>query len=352
MVHGSIRIGLLTPGAGPAGIWTPSAQASAVLAVAEINETGGLLGRQVELILGNGGSTAREAASAALDLVELDEVQAIVALLPSFARWPVSKAIDSRIPFVYTPQFEGFESDPSVVTVGETSEELLRPGIAWLGEHKNASRYYLLGNDYIWPRSTLATARRLIRGMGGAVVGERILPFGFSDYEPLLEEIRRSGADVVMPYLLGYEALGFDRAFVEAGLDHHVLRFTSAIDETVLCALGPDCTQNLYVTSAYFSSLRSRNNDAFLERYHGSFGTCPPPTNGFGQSCYEGIHCLAGLASASGALDPNDIQRRVGRAMQERTARGYDSTAVAGAPKPVHLATVDGIEFRVIERIT
>lgn len=352
MWQGAIKIGLLTPGEGPAGIWTPSAQASAILAVAEINEAGGLLGRQVDLIIGDGGSTACEAASAAMDLVELDEVDAIVALLPSFARWPVSNAVGSRVPFIYTPQFEGYESNPSVVTVGETSEELLKPGLAWLGEHKHARRYYLLGNDYIWPRSTLATARRLIRDMGAEVVGERILPFGFSDYEPLLEEIRRSKADVVMPYLLGYEALGFDRAFVEAGLDSRMLRFTSAIDETVLYALGPDCTQNLFVTSAYFSTLRSRNNDAFLERYHGSFGSSPPPTNGFGQSCYEGIHCLAALVSACGAFDPHHIQRRVGHAMQERTARGFDRTAVAGAPKPVHLATVDGVEFQVIEGIS
>ena len=349
MKTSAIRIGLLTPGEGPAGIWSPSAQASALLAVAEINEAGGLLNREVELVLKDGGNTARDATLAAEDLVDLDEADAVVALLPSFARGPVSQAIGARVPFIYTPQFEGFESDASVVTVGETSDELLRPGLAWLCEHKSTQRFYLLGNDYIWPRSTLATARRIIRDMGACVVGERILPFGFTDYGPVLEEIRRTRADAIMPYLLGYEALGFNRAFVEAGLDKHVLRFSSAFDETVLYALGPDCTENIFVTSAYFSSLRSRNNDRFLERYHESFGESPPPTNGFGQSCYEGVHCLAALVAATGDLDPRDLQQRVGRTIQGRTARGFDMTAVAGGTRPVHLATVDGMEFRIID---
>ncbi len=345
----AIRIGLLTPGDGPAGIWSPSAQASAVLAVAEINETGGLLNRQVELVLKDGGTTGREAALAAEDLIDLDGADAVVALLPSFARGSVARAIGGRVPFIYTPQFEGFESDASVVTVGETSDELLKPGLAWLCEHKSARRFYLLGNDYIWPRSTLATARRIIHDLGSSVVGERILPFGFTDYAPVLAEIRRSGADVIMPYLLGYEALGFNRAFVDAGLDKHVLRFSSAFDETVLYALGPDCTENMFVTSAYFSSLRSRNNERFLERYHASFGESPPPTNGFGQSCYEGVHCLAALVEATGDLDPRFLQQRVGKTMQDRTARGFETAAVAGGTRPVLLATVDGMDFRIID---
>jgi len=103
-------------------------------------------------------------------------------------------------------------------------------------------------------------------------------------------------------WLLGHEAVVFNRAFAAAGLASRILRFSTAIDETILYAIGETCTENLYVASAYFSSLRSRNNDAFLERYHSCFGDSPPPANGFGESLYEGVHCLAGLVAAASAV--------------------------------------------------
>ncbi|MBS0517348.1 MAG: substrate-binding domain-containing protein [Proteobacteria bacterium] len=343
-----IRIGLLTSLEGPAGIWAPSAEASAVMAIAEINAAGGLLGQELDLVISNAGSTGADAAEAAEAAMDIERVDAIVAMVPSYARKPVSRAVRGRVPFVYTPQFEGDEHDSGVLTVGETSDELLGPGIEWLSRGKGTRRYYLVGNDYVWPRATFAKAKRMIRDAGGLVVGESILPFGFEDYDAILDAIRRTRADVVMPYLLGYEAIGFNRAFAEAGLARHCVRFTSGIDETILYAIGPKATEDFYATSAYFSTLRSRNNDAFLERYHDSFGDTPPPINAFGQSCYEGIHCLASLVTAAGALQPPALRRRVGRALQSRTARGTDVTAVAGISRPIHLATVEDCAFRVI----
>ncbi len=74
-----------------------------------------------------------------------------------------------------------------------------------------------------------------------------------------------------------------------------MLRFSSAIDETVAYGLDAHETENLYAASSYYASIRSRNNGAFLERYHTAFGDSPPPVNAFGESCYEGIYSLAAL---------------------------------------------------------
>jgi urea transport system substrate-binding protein len=344
-----IQVGLLIPQEGPSGIWAPSCELNAVLAVAEINHMGGLLGHDLELIVVNAGQSARSAAEATADALDITGVDALVAMVPSYARGAVSRCIKGRVPFVYTPQFEGYESDPSVVTVGETAEELLRPGLFWLTENKAARRFYLIGNDYVWPRVTFAAARQMIKDMGGCVVGEKILPFGFDDYESVLTEIRSTHADVVLPYLLGYEAIVFNRAFAACGLAHSMLRFTSAIDETIVYAIGPESTENLYVTSAYFASLRSRNNDLFLEGYHTAFGDTPPPVNSFGQSCYEGIHCLAGLVRSAEALRVPDIRKGVGRAIQGRTARGFEAQAAAGGRHPIHFAAVEGCDFNVMQ---
>nr|WP_234903588.1 ABC transporter substrate-binding protein [Agrobacterium vitis] len=170
MTRKILKIGVLIPRSGPAGIWAPSCEASAILAASEINATGGLLGRDIELIVRDAGSTDRSAVEAAASAVSLDLVEAVVAMVPSSARQPIRHVVQGRIPFVYTPQFEGEEYHPGIITIGETAAELLNPAIEWLVQEKNASRFFLLGNDYIWPQRSMAEARRLISGSGGRVL--------------------------------------------------------------------------------------------------------------------------------------------------------------------------------------
>ena len=343
-----IRIGLLIAQSGPSGIWAPSAEACSTLAVEEINASCGLLGREVELVVIDAGQSKASAAAAVDHSILFDMVDAVVGMVPSFQRASVSAAIGGRVPFVYTPQYEGLETDRAIVTVGETSGELLEPGIRWLCEHRGAERFYLVGNDYIWPRETLRTARGIIRDTGARVVGERIVPFGFDDYEMIFDEIRASRADVVIPYFLGAEAVSFNRSFAEVGLASRTLRFSSAVDETVVYGIGAEATENLYLSSGYFASLNSRNNQSFLERYHTRFGETPPPANAFGQSCYEGIHCLLALAEAADGLAVPEVVRGIGRTRQHRTARGPDFHKLAGERQPIHLAEVDGLDLRML----
>lgn len=344
----AIRIALMTAQEGAAGLWSPSAQACARLAVHEINCGQGILGRPVELVLVNAGSTGRSAAEAAHLAVEIEEVDAIVGMFPSYGRAPAAEAIRERVPFIYTPQFEGLEQGSGVVTTGETSHDLLMPGINWLSDRRHARRYFLCGSDYVWPRRTFATAKEIIRAAGGIVTGEVLLPLEFHDYDLLIDAIRATRSDVVLPYFLGSDAIHFNRAFADVGLARGVLRFCSAIDETILYGLDENATENLFVTSAYFASLKSRNNGAFLERYHGFYGDTPPPANDFGQSCYEGVHCLASLVQAAGTLRAPELRRMLGRAPQHRTARGNAASPLAGGRRPIHLARVDGYDFTVL----
>lgn len=343
-----LKIGVVIPRSGPAGIWAPSCEASAVLAAAEINTAGGMLGRPIELIMCDAGSSDRSAAAAAATAVDLEGVEAVVAMVTSSARGPVRQAIRPGIPFVYTPQFEGAEQHPEIMTIGETAAELLGPGIDWLVNEKRASRFFLLGNDYIWPRRSMTQARRLIMDHGGGVVGDMELPFGTSDHDTIFSRVRAARPHVVMSWLLGHEAVVFNRRFAETGLAAHIMRFSTSIDETILCGLGDDCTENLYVSSAYFSSLRSRNNDAFLEKYHQYFGTCPPPPNAFGESLYEGIHCLNGMAEAAGTIRSSDLIRKMGSSAQKRTARGFEAHVSTGNRHPIFIAAAEGLEFKLI----
>ena len=347
----SVRIGLLIAQSGSAGLWGPSAEACGRLAVEEINRTTGILKKHVELSVIDAGPSAETAGRAASLAIEKLGVHGIVGMVPSFARENVALSTSDRVPFIYTPQFEGYAPERNVMTTGETSDELLAPAIHWLCEKMGARRYFLCGNDYVWPRSSLRIAKELIRRGGGVITGEYFVPVGIHDYDQILDRIKTTRSDVVLPYFLGSDSIAFNRAFCGAGLNRHALRYTSAIDETIVYGLNDDETENILVSSAYFASIRSRNNGAFLERYHMAYGDNPPPANAFGQSCYEGIYSLAALVEEAGSFDTRALGKFYGRTIQRKTARGSDATPVVGGRHPVHIARIEGYDFSIVSTL-
>ena len=340
-----LKIGLLIPLSGPAGIWAPSSEACALLAAAEINAAGGILDRPVRIVVGNAGFGRLQAAEEAASLIELEGVSAVVGMHPSDARASVISAIGGRVPYVYTPQYEGGENDLDVLAIGETADELMKPAIPWLIGHRNARRFFLVGNDYIWPEVSHRAARRIIRSSGAEVVGNVLLPFGLTDHSRTFDMIRKAKPDVVLMYLLGQEAVDFNRAFCEAGLDRRHIRYSTATDETVIYGIGPDNLENFYVSSCYLANLRYRENDSFLENYRSSFGAHAPMPNAFGESCFEGVHYFAQMAASYGSLAMKDVRKSRGDRMGFRGRRRTSRRVSDCGRKLIHIARADGIDL-------
>jgi ABC-type branched-subunit amino acid transport system substrate-binding protein len=343
-----MKVGLLVSRTGPAGLWAPSCDAGAMLAAAEINAGGGILGREVDLVVTDAGWSEAEAAAASQALVEVDGVAAVVGMHPSNVRAAVRRGLSGRVPYIYTPQYEGGERSPYLMTTGGTDDEVLGPAVDWLAENRRARRYFLVGNDYIWPRMANRGARRKISDAGGEVVGEVVLPFRAPDHPAVIERIRAARPDVVVMALLGSEAATFNRAFSDAGLAKNILRLGLATDESVLYAIGAEHTENLYVALNYFSHMRSAANDRFLELYHDCFGEQAPPVNLSCQSCYEGMHVVANLARTVGRSDGAALAQSLRRPLARKTVRSGLLKTPMGPELKVHLAAADGIQFRIV----
>lgn len=343
-----MKVGLLVSRSGPAGLWAPSSDAGAIVAAAEINAIGGVLGREIDLVIADVGWSESQASLTAKTMVEIDGVDAVVGMHPSNVRDAVKRGLSSRVPYVYTPQYEGGERSPCTVTIGATDGEMLRPAISWLGEARHARRIFLVGSDYVWPHAAHETAGSLIRSAGGEVVGETFLPVGTEDFTAVLDLIRAARPDAVVMALLGTEAARFNRAFAAAGLARGILRLGLAIDEAVLYAIGPEHSENLYTVLSYFAHMHSAANDRFLELYHGCFGDQAPPVNVSCQSCYEGVHVVANLARSVGRSDGASLARHVRRPVARKAVRNGLLAAPMGATLRAHLAAADGIEFRIV----
>ncbi|MBC7726842.1 MAG: substrate-binding domain-containing protein [Microbacteriaceae bacterium] len=344
-----MTVALCVPLGGTAGIWGPSAMASARLAAAELKRESGILGRGCRLLTVNAADDAPDIEQTLMELVGAGQVDALIGMHTSAVRQRILGAVGGHIPIVYTPLYEGGETTPGVFAIGEVTARQLQPALCWLGQHRAPRRWLAVGNDYVWPHVSHRQARQYIAEAGGEMGAETYVPFGSPDYSAVPEQIQTCRADAVLVSLVGQDAVDFNRAFGRAGLPNSVLRLSCAIGENELLGIGADNADELYVSSGYFATLDTDANLAFKERYRDHFGERAPTLNTFGQSTYEGVHFLAALLGQ--ALRSRDDWARLGQSpLAYRSARDarYDGGGVSYTP--IYLARAEGHSFRVIAR--
>ncbi|WP_456763111.1 substrate-binding domain-containing protein [Bradyrhizobium sp. USDA 4011] len=345
-----LKIGGFVSCTGSSGIWGLSATSSAQLAVAEINRRGGILGREVEFSVYDAGGPLDEVLDRAEQAIALDEVDLIMGIHTSAVRLALRKLTRDRIPYIYSSLYEGGERTPGVAAIGETPRWQIRPSIHWLAEVKKASRWYLIGSDYVWGWQSHRAVKRYIRETGGQVVGEEFVPVGEDNYEQHLARIRAAKPDVVLISLIGTDSITFNRAFAASGLAATTLRFGGGMDETVLLGMGADNSENLFCASGYFPGHGSRANDDFQERYRAMFGPFAPPVGSCGESAYEGVYFLQAAANRAGSLAMRPLLTAA-RNVVYRGARGPVTVRNGHAEMPMYLAEADGLDFKVIKAI-
>jgi urea transport system substrate-binding protein len=346
-----MKIGMLHPRSGVVGMWTPAMDAAALVGASEINATGGILGEEIELVFADSGFSDGEAVAAVDQLIEVEGVGAIIGGNSSNNRDAVSRGVAGRVPYVYTAQYEGIAVGPSTIATGSIDNELMTPSLQWMKDNKRADRYFFIGNDYIWPRMALSTTRRLMRQQGSELIGHALVATREHDYTEILNEIARSGAQVVVQALVGMCAVEFNRAFAAAGLDEKMLRFGLIIDETVVCGIGPEATANLYTAANYFAGNQTRFNDHFLELYHDAFGACAPPVSAATVGYYEGLHVLARLAKHLGTTDSRRLAYHLVRSREDTARHLLDSRFTDQRPI-VYLGQADGVTLQVVTALT
>ena len=302
-----IRIGVLVPDSGPAGLFGPSARQAAELAAADINAAGGINGETVELIFADVGLPPAQAVQAVQRLWRSEGVQGFVGMHDSAVRAAITGQLRGQVPYVYTAVYEGGECAPGTYVTGETPAQQLAPVIPWLAANEGASRWYLIGNDYNWPRDTNAAAQTIIAKNGGTVVGEEYVPLGSSDFDASLGRIRASGADAVLVTLVGGDSVGFNIAYAAFGLDQQALRLGTLIEENTLAGIGAANAGRLFASMGYFANIDSDAARAYADRVATTFGTNAAQPNGLGQSVYDGLMLMASLGNAAGSLDAGAV---------------------------------------------
>ena len=343
-----LRVGVLIPISGPGGLFGPSCKNCTALAVDEINAAGGILGRTVEPVFADVGGPPADATKAALKLWKGEGVEAFIGMHDSAVRGALTNLFKGQVPYVYTPVYEGGECSAGTWVLGETPTQQLEPVVPWMASNRGASRWYLIGNDYNWPRDTNAAAKGYIGAAGGTVVGEEYLPFTADNFDSNLAKIKETGADAVLVTLVGGASVGFNRAFASFGLPGQALRLGTLIEENTLAGIGAESSANLFSSAGYFASIDTPAANAFADAYTAAFGADAPVLNTLGESCYEGFKLLDALAERAGSLSPAEMDEAADGTGYDGP-RGRATMQDRHVSQDIYLAEAAGAEFRVIE---
>lgn len=346
-VAADIKVGVLVPDSGPAGLFGPSTRNSATLAAEKINASGGINGEKIELVFADVGVPPAEAAQAALRLWKGEGVEAFVGMHDSAVREALIGRFNGQVPYVYTPVYEGNSCANGLYVTGETPSQQLAPVIPYLAEKEGVSKWYLIGHDYNWPRDTNALAKDYIADSGGEVVGEEYLPFTVSEFDSSLQRIKESGADAVLITLVGGGSVGFNVSFAGFGLDDQAIRLGTLIEENTLGGIGADNADRLFSSSGYFASIETEAAASFAKEYSATFGADAPALNGLGQSAYEGLMLLAALANKAGSLDVAAMDAAA-EGTTWSTPRGDNTLTGRHMAQTIYLADGSGGAFDVV----
>ena len=342
-----IKVGVLVPDSGPAGLFGPSTRNSAMLAAEAINAGGGINGERIELLFADVGVPPAEAAQAALRLWKGQGAQAFVGMHDSAVREALIGRFNGQVPYVYTPVYEGNSCADGLYVTGETPSQQLAPVIPYLAEREGVSKWYLIGHDYNWPRDTNALAKGYIAEAGGEVVGEEYVPFTVSEFDSSLQRIRESGADAVLITLVGGGSVGFNVSFAGFGLDDQAIRLGTLIEENTLAGIGAENADRLYSSAGYFAAIETEAAASFAAEYAAAFGDGAPALNGLGQSAYEGLMLLAALADKAGSIDVAAMDAAA-EGTTWTTPRGTNTLTGRHMAQTVYLADGSGGAFEIV----
>jgi urea transport system substrate-binding protein len=273
--QGEVTLGLLHSQTGPLAISATSLRDVEIHAVERINAAGGILGRRVVMRAPDPRSRPELFVKRARQLLEA-EVVAVFGCWTSVSRKAVLPIFEAAKKLLfYSVQYEGNEASPSCVYGGTLPNQQILPALDWLlgpagGDRKKA---FLVGSDYVFPRTANFIAKKYLKSRGLKPVGEAYLPLGDRDFSGIVKQIQASGADCVLNTVNGDSNLGLFAALAAAKVDPaRVPVMSTSIAEDELRSLLPAQVQGHLAAACYFQSLDTPANREWVQGFRDAFG--------------------------------------------------------------------------------
>ena len=269
----TIKVGILHSLSGTMSISETAVHDAELLAIEEINASGGVMGKQLEVVIEDGASDWPTFAEKARKLLQEDEVAVVFGGWTSASRKAMLPVFEANNGLLFYPvQYEGLETSPNIFYTGATTNQQIVPAVEYLlGEGK--TKFYLLGSDYVFPRTSNLIINKQLEAAGIEAVGEEYTPLGHTEYSTVIAKIRAAEPDVVFNTLNGDSNVAFFKQLKDAGITAEDLPTISvSVAEEEITGIGADNIAGHLVAWNYFQTTDTPENVKFVSAFKAKYG--------------------------------------------------------------------------------
>lgn len=263
-----IKVGMLEDLSGDFSLCGTYKTHAMELAIKEINESGGILGRQVELIAPDCQSDNQRYQEMARKLILEDEVDVVMGAFSSASREAIRPIMEeNETLYFYNNQYEGGVASHYTFCTGAIPEHQVMPLIEYMIENYGP-RIYTIAADYNFGQLTAQWVVKAAEQYGGEVVGEEFLPLSTSQFSSSIDKIQKADPDVLVVLLTGVTQSSFYGQWAAAGMDVPIATTINIAQGYEHLRFDPPACANMYVTAQFIEELDTPEAQDFVDRFH------------------------------------------------------------------------------------
>lgn len=319
----TIKVGIMHSLSGTMAISETPLKDMALMTIAEINAKGGVLGKQLEPVVVDPASNWPLFAEKARQLLSQDKTAVVFGCWTSVSRKSVLPVFEELNGLLFYPvQYEGEEMSPNVFYTGAAPNQQAIPAVEYMMSEDggSAKRFFLLGTDYVYPRTTNKILRAFLhsKGVKDQDIEEVYTPFGYSDYQTIVSNIKKfsaGGKTAVISTINGDSNVPFYKELANQGIkatDVPVVAFS--VGEEELRGIDAKPLVGHLAAWNYFESVSNPVNTKFVADYRAYAKAHKLPnadtvvTNDPMEATYVGIHMWAQAVEKAGTTDVDKVR--------------------------------------------
>lgn len=304
----AIRVGVLHSLSGTMAFSERDVVDATLLAIEQINDRGGVLGRRIEPVIRDGASDWDLFARLAEELIVSDGVEVVFGCWTSASRKTVLPVFERHDHLLFYPvQYEGLESSPNIVYTGAAPNQQIIPAVKWAMDHLG-HRFFLVGSDYVFPRSANQIMSDQILSLRGEVLGEEYVLLGSTAVDAAVAAIVDTQPDVILNTLNGDSNIAFFERLRAQGITPDVIPTISfSIAEVELQAMGSEAFVGDFAAWNYFQSVDTPENHDFVAAFRARYGDDRVLTDPM-EAAFNGVNLWAAGVELAGSTAPEAVR--------------------------------------------
>lgn len=307
----TVKVGLLHSLTGSMAISEKSVRDAEVLAIKEINAAGGVNGKQIEYVEEDGASEPSTFATKAEKLIDSEGVSTIFGCWTSSSRKAVKPIVEEYGSFLWYPvQYEGMESSSNIVYTGAAPNQQIVPAIDYLLD-QDYKKFFLLGSDYVFPRTANMIINAQLEAKGAEAVGEEYADMDQTDFAAIISKIEAAKPDVIINTLNGTGNVSFFKQMSEKNYtssDYMTMSFSIAEEE--VATIGADILKGHMVSWNYYQTTDTEKNKEFVKAYKDAYGE-NRVTSDPAEAAYDAVYLWKAACEKADSFEPEDVIKAV-----------------------------------------